>query len=310
MKALAGCTRLAPLLEAEPDLEALSYYPHLLAWELARLPDGKKVTPVILLDTFEDAADRHRDFERLLQRVVWLMPGCLFVISGRSRLQWAEPALHGQLDRTGSTAWPGLATSPSAAPAPRMGTPEGRQHLLGDLSPEDCDDHLARRLVKDGRPLITPAIRIVITDRSHGLPLHLDLAVGRFLEIRRTGHTPEPADFDCTFPALLARVLSDLTAEERHVLRSVSLLDAFDLELATRAAGLTHQTVARRLVEARWSPRTRSPCGPTTCTARSAAWCAPTSPTPAADSPPRPAAALPTWPASPETSPPPWPSPP
>ncbi|MFJ2590747.1 ATP/GTP-binding protein, partial [Streptomyces sp. NPDC087538] len=33
------------------------------------------------------------------------------------------------------------------------------------------------------------------------------------------------------------------------VLRSVSLLDAFDLDLATRAAGLTHQAPARRLTE-------------------------------------------------------------
>ncbi|MFE2972618.1 hypothetical protein ACFXKC_55630 [Streptomyces sp. NPDC059340] len=38
VRALAGCARLADLLEAEPDLDALSYYPHLLAWELARLP--------------------------------------------------------------------------------------------------------------------------------------------------------------------------------------------------------------------------------------------------------------------------------
>ncbi|MEV7713180.1 hypothetical protein [Streptomyces sp. NPDC088270] len=52
-----------------------------------------------------------------------------------------------------------------------------------------------------------------------------------------------------TFPALLARALSDLTADERHVLRSVSLLDAFDLDLATHAAGLTHQAPARRLTE-------------------------------------------------------------
>ncbi|MFF8868044.1 ATP/GTP-binding protein [Streptomyces sp. NPDC015139] len=249
VRALAGCARLAPLLEADPDLDALSFYPHLLAWEMDRLPAGKKVTPVILLDTFEDAADRHRDFERMLQRVVWLMPGCLFVISGRSRLQWADPALHGQLDYTGPTAWPGLSATSGTVPAPRTHTPGGRQHLLGDLSPEDCDDHLARRLVNNGQPLISPAVRTVITDRSHGLPLHLDLAVGRFLEIRRNGRTPEPADFDCTFPALLARVLSDLTADERHVLRSVSLLDAFDLDLATRAAGLTHQAPARRLTE-------------------------------------------------------------
>ncbi|MEU7088003.1 ATP/GTP-binding protein [Streptomyces achromogenes] len=248
VRALAACTRLAPLLEAEPSLEALSFYPHLLAWELHQLPDDKKTTPVILLDTFEDTADRHRDLERLLQRLVWLMPNCFFVISGRNRLQWADPALHGELDYTGPTAWPRLAAMPG--PLPRQSTPavQQRQHLIGDLSPEDCDDHLARRLTREGRPLISPEIRAVITARSHGLPLHLDLAVARFLDIRRT-RDPQPADFDHTFPALLARALSDLTPEERHVLRSVSLLDAFDLDLATRAAGLAHQAPARRLTE-------------------------------------------------------------
>ncbi|MEV7834379.1 hypothetical protein AB0P12_27695 [Streptomyces subrutilus] len=58
VRALAACSRLADLLEAEPDVEALSFYPHLLAWELDRLPAGKKVCPVILLDTFEDVGDR------------------------------------------------------------------------------------------------------------------------------------------------------------------------------------------------------------------------------------------------------------
>ncbi|MFG2887590.1 ATP/GTP-binding protein [Streptomyces sp. NPDC048297] len=253
VKALAGCARLAPLLEAEPDMETLSFYPHLLAWELARIPAGKQVTPVILMDTFEDVSDRHRDFERLLQRLVWLMPGALFVISGRSRLPWADPALHGQLDHTGPAAWPGLAHGFGATagplPGPRSETAGPRQHLIGDLSPEDCDHHLAHRLVQNGRPLIGPDIRAVITRRSHGLPLHLDLAVSRFLEIRRIGRTPAPDDFDCTFPALLARVLSDLTPQERTVLRSVSLLDSFDLQLATRAAGLAHQAAARHLVE-------------------------------------------------------------
>ncbi|MER5359035.1 hypothetical protein [Streptomyces sp. NPDC002785] len=75
-------------------MEALSYYPHLLAWDLSRLPAKKAVTPVVLLDTFEDTADRHRDLERLLQRLVWLMPNVFFILAGRSRLQWADPGLH------------------------------------------------------------------------------------------------------------------------------------------------------------------------------------------------------------------------
>ncbi|GGR46197.1 ATP/GTP-binding protein [Streptomyces netropsis] len=248
VRALAGCTRLADLLESEPDLDALSYYPHLLAWELARLPAKKRVVPVILFDTFEDIGDRtHRDFERLLQRVVWLIPNALFIISGRARLQWADESLQGQLDFTGPHAWPGLpARDIPPAHTPAIG---GRQILVGDFAPEDCDDYLARRLSRDGQPLISADIRAVITARSHGLPLHLDLAISRFLELRRAGRTPTADDFDHSFGALIARTLSDLTADERHVLRSVALLDAFDLTLATRTAGLPHQAAAQRLTE-------------------------------------------------------------
>ncbi|MEV6183450.1 MULTISPECIES: ATP/GTP-binding protein [Streptomyces] len=250
VRALAGCARLADLLEAEPDLDALSFYPHLLAWELARLPEGKRVVPVVLLDTFEDIGDRtRRDLERLVQRTVWLLPNALWVITGRSRLQWADPALQGQLDYTGPAAWPGLVHS--AVPAARTPTPAGtaRQVLIGDFSPEDCDDYLARRLTRGGQPLISEPVRQVITARSHGLPLHLDLSVARFLELSRSGRTPHPRDFDHDFPALVARTLTDLTLDERHVLRSVSLLDAFDVPLATRAAGLAHEGPALRLTE-------------------------------------------------------------
>lgn len=60
---------------------------------------------MVLLDTFEDVGDRtHREMERLLQRVVWLTPNVLFVLTGRSRLEWAEDALAGQLDYTGAAA--------------------------------------------------------------------------------------------------------------------------------------------------------------------------------------------------------------
>ncbi|MER5353386.1 ATP/GTP-binding protein [Kitasatospora sp. NPDC002551] len=268
-RALAGCPRLADLLEAEPDLEALSYYPHLLAYEIDRLPAKKAVVPIVLLDTFEDTGDRtNRDLERLIQRVVWLMPNALFVVTGRSRLQWADPALQGQLDFTGPAAWPQLAAHIPTARADRAGTadptgtgtaePAGpgnqartavsRQILIGDFSPEDCEDYLTRRLTADGRPLIDDQLRRIITARSHGLPLYLDLAVLRFLEIRRT-RTPEPADFEHDFPALLARTLQDLTPDERHVLRAASLLDAFDVPLATAAAGLDRQAAALRLIE-------------------------------------------------------------
>ncbi|MFG2631050.1 ATP/GTP-binding protein [Streptomyces sp. NPDC048473] len=250
VRALADCALLADLLDAEPDVDALSYYSYLLAWELTRLPAEKAVVPVVLLDTFEDTGDRtQRDLERLLQRIVWLMPNAFFIVTGRSRLQWADPALQGQLDYTGPTAWPGLTQQAVPNPRPAGAPGNGRQVLIGDFSPQDCDGYLARRLVRDGQPLISAELRTVITARSHGLPLYLDLAVLRFLELRRAGHTPAPADFDADFPALITRTLADLTPDERHILRSVSLLDAFDLPLATATAGLPHQAAAARLVE-------------------------------------------------------------
>ncbi|MGA5198304.1 hypothetical protein [Streptomyces exfoliatus] len=70
-----------------------------------------------------------------------------------------------------------------------------RQVLVGDFAPADCDNYLARRLEADGAPLIPAPVHQVIARRSHGLPLYLDLSVMRFLELRRTGRTPEPTDF-------------------------------------------------------------------------------------------------------------------
>lgn len=72
------------------------------------------------------------------------------------------------------------------------------------------------------QPLIDEPVRHIIAERSHGLPLHL--SVMRYLELRRWGRQPQVTDFDHGFPALITRTLRDLTPEERHVLRSVSLL--------------------------------------------------------------------------------------
>ncbi|MBE8477727.1 MULTISPECIES: hypothetical protein [Streptomyces] len=252
VRALAGCTRLADLLEAEPGPDALSFYPHLLAWDLAQLPTAKRTLPVVLLDTFEDIGDRtHRDVERLLQRLVWLMPNAFFIVTGRNRLQWGDEALAGQLDWAGPGAWPGLQppVASQARTSINVTEPASRQILIGDFSPEDCEDYLARRLVKDRQPLIDMPIRRVIAERSHGLPLYLDLAVMRYLELRRGGAQPQLADFDHDFPALITRTLSDLTLDERHVLRSVSLFNAFSVPLAAKASGLEYDAPVLRLVE-------------------------------------------------------------
>lgn len=242
VRALAGCTRLADLLEADADPDALSYYAHLLAWDLAQLPADRSGTLVVLLDTFEDVGDRtHRELERLIQRVAWLMPNALFVITGRNRLQWDDGRLDGQLDWTGPVSWPQLAPGATAEP---------RQHRVGYLSAEDCERYLCRRLTRDGQPLMAADTRHEIVRRSHGLPLYLDLAVMRYLDLyQRTGRQPEVGEFHYDFPALVSRTFRDLSAAERQVLRTVSLFDSFSVDLATAASGLAQDAPTLQLVE-------------------------------------------------------------
>ncbi|MFE0421537.1 ATP/GTP-binding protein [Streptomyces sp. NPDC058953] len=242
VRGLAECRRLADLLEADPDPEALSYYAHLLAWDLSRVPAKRRGTLVVLLDTFEDVGNRtHRDLERLIQRVVWLMPNVLFVITGRNRLQWDDTKLEGQLDWAGPRFWPLLTGGAQGEP---------RQHTVGYLSAEDCETYLCERLTVAGRPLMDGRTRHLVTANSHGLPLYLDLAVMRFLDLyRHHGRAPEPDEFNLDFPALVTRTFRDLTPDVRRVLRAVSLLDAFSLGLATAAAGLDHDAPALELVE-------------------------------------------------------------
>lgn len=242
VRALARCRLLADLLEADQDIETFSYFAYLLAWEVAQLPRSHAVTPVILMDTFEEVSDRtHRDLERLVQRVVWLMPNALFVVTGRNRLQWDDAALEGQLDWAGPANWPLLAPGAEAEP---------HQHLVGYLSANDRKDYLRARLVHAGGPLIPEDVRNEIAERSHGLPLYLDLAVMRFLDLyQRNLAVPGPDEFRWEFPALVARVVRDLSPGERTVLRTVSLLDSFTVDLATAAAGLQHDADALNLVE-------------------------------------------------------------
>ncbi|MEV0538224.1 aminoglycoside phosphotransferase family protein [Nocardia salmonicida] len=240
--ALSQCARLPDLLEAPQDIDTFSYFPHLLAWDLAQIPAKHAATPVILLDTFEDVTERgYREIEKLYQRMVWLMPNALFIITGRNRLQWDDETLEGQLDWAGRHRWPQLA--PTAVGEPR-------QHLVGYLSDDDREQYLATRLTRAGEPVIPHAVRAEIATRSYGWPLYLDLAVMRFQELlARTGTAPGPQEFERDFPALVARVIRDLTADERIVLRTVSLLDAFSVDLATEASRLGYDAPALNLVE-------------------------------------------------------------
>lgn len=240
-QALNSCTRLPDLLEAGVDSDALGYYPYLLAWDLHRLQQSQSVRMVVFIDTFEDVGTRsNRHLERYLQRLVWLMPNVFFVVTGRNRLEWADIDLVGELDWVGPVSWPGLAIGTTEDP---------RQHLVGALSEHDSDRFLRDRLRRNGVPLIGPEMRERIVSNAHGLPLYLDLCVMRFVQMYDAEAVITPAEFDVGFPGLVARIFRDLGEEERSVLRAVSLLDAFDVPLATATAGAATESTAIRLID-------------------------------------------------------------
>lgn len=240
--AIQGCSRLTSLLRAEPNVETLSYFPHLLSWDLAehaRL-SGPDFHVAVFLDTFEDVAHgEQRRLERLLNRLIWLMPNVLFVISTRNRLDWAEEATSGQLDRTGPVAWPGLVRGSAEEPA---------QHLVGYLSTDDAARFLRERLRRDGNPVIPAELRERIAQDSDGYPLYLDLAVTRYLQLAAAEAEPRADDFAGGFPGLVDRILRDLTADERRLMRILSLLDSFDVALATAIVDLPSEKIAAGLV--------------------------------------------------------------
>lgn len=224
---LSQCDILGDLLDADADFEALLYLPYLLAWELDRLRPSR-VRAMVLLDTFEEVTSRNtRDLERWLQRLAFLMPNVLFVITGRNRVDWADLVRADELDFVGAQRWPNLA-------AGHLGD-EPRQHLVGYLSPSDADGYLAAALTRQGQPAIPEGIRQRIVTASAGLPLYLDLAVTIYLDILARGEVPAEKNFGQPLPAVAAQILRDLELGERDLLRAAALLEDFDLE-ALRAA--------------------------------------------------------------------------
>src|SRR5690606_10089582 len=224
-RALKRCELLGELIEADPDVETLSYFPYLLAWDLERLPEPHP-RAAVFLDTYENAGGRHhRDFERFLQRSVFLMPNVLFVITGRNRIDWADVD---ELDFPGPERWPGLHADNQSE--------EPRQHLVGYLSADDdADDYLRKAMVKGDTPVMDAAIRERIVAAGSGLPLYLDLAVTRYLDLLARGRTPTAEDFGQPLRTVAARVLRDLGQYERELLRTAALLDTFDMDLLRAA---------------------------------------------------------------------------
>jgi hypothetical protein len=239
---IAACADLMPVLRAvaqKPDEMTASSIAMLLDWDLRTLPPPERPTWVVFLDGYEEVQRRRPEVDELVRRLVFATPHVLWVLAGRSPLNWAgsgSSAAFGGVDR-----WPELAP----------GAPDSAQHLLGELAPEDADTYLRKVLTDEhGKALLDEATRKQIISNSKGWPLYLDFAHQHALNLLAGGTPLKPDCFTGRLEGLVERVAADLPSDEREVLNACALVRTFDPELvAVGADNASAQGAADRLIQ-------------------------------------------------------------
>jgi tetratricopeptide (TPR) repeat protein len=228
-KALGECPPLEALVEEarrDPSPYVAATLAGLLTWDLERLHIAEKPVLVAFADTVEHVQEADRTQERLLNRIIHLTPGILWVVTSRDRLDWDSSHLGAVLPATGPNVWPGLA--PSARTEPR-------QHLVGDLSDTDVVRYLSAASGTFGNPVLSTEVIERIRAGAHGLPLYLHLSLALARDAPQGAL--EPASFGGSLPELVSTVLANLPSEDRDFARTACLLPRFDPELIAQAAG-------------------------------------------------------------------------
>lgn len=236
---LVACDGLVPTLESlvvDPHGTA-PYLAGLLHWDLINASGADQVW-LVFVDAFEHVGGpRHRDSERRLQTLVYLLPRLLFVVTGRDRLDWADGTLVGTLDHVGTTVWPGLADIASMQD----------QHLVGLLSDQDADTYLREELRhEDGTPVLDDACRDVIVRAGGGLPLYLDLSVTIAADKLRRRDALAPEAFGGPLGEVVRQVVKDMSPGVQRALRAAAMFRGFDVDLI-RAVGEVSAGDAERL---------------------------------------------------------------
>lgn len=218
--AFKDCQMLDEILAEVDDSDALKLSAYLLAWDIEREQKRGSLGLAVFLDTVEEAASEDLD---AIEQIIWLLPNVFFVLAGRNRLSWSERWTLSDRLPGAQGGWPGLANNAEAEP---------RQHLVGNLSPEDSHKFLSSSIP-------TAAIEVIsaVKQASDGFPLHLDLSVQRFRQIEVLREVV-PKDFEVSFEQLANRVVRDLSSQEQLALMACCLFDSFDEELVQVTAGL------------------------------------------------------------------------
>ncbi|MFI7385577.1 tol-pal system YbgF family protein [Streptomyces sp. NPDC049813] len=235
-RTLRDCAPLAAVIDQarlNPTQYVAGTLAGLLAWDLERLPCAKRPLLVAFADAVEYVQGGDHTQERVLNRIVHLSPGVLWVVTSRSTLDWASTAAQAGLSAKGPHVWPGL----------RLDVRESQQHLVGDLSDTDVVRYLTAASGAAGNPVLGQDAIERIRRAAHGLPLYLDLSLSM---ARQSGDGDVPGTtFGQPLPHLVTRIFADLPDQEREVARAAALVPRFDPELVSRATGVLDGSARR-----------------------------------------------------------------
>lgn len=200
---------------------------------------------VIFIDHFEKLQrDDRRNGEVALNHLVAALPQSLFVITGRNRVDWDNPA-RVALRYSGPRWWPQLVVGADANP---------RQHRLGMLSEHDTRQVFQRRAARQGFALDDETMQRVC-ERTGGWPVHIDAICTLAANVSRgTGIRVPPEELDKPLDDVVRRVQENLTERQAKAFRGACLLPYFDDALAAAAAGVDEGDVRSMRVNAMVEP--------------------------------------------------------
>jgi len=216
--------------------EVFVHLMYLLTQQIFFIDPEDRPPLVFFIDHFERIQLKNETSEALLCAAIINMPYCLFVVTGRDKLNWCDPR-QTDLPEAGLHSWFGLADGAREDP---------RQHLLGRLSDEDTLKLYNSRRTREGLSMSDEVIAALV-QRSNGLPLHVEAV----LKVAHNIHVQDPdremalADLDGDLPQVVEKLMMLLTPVERDTFRAACVLPFFDIELVRHIAGVKSGSVER-----------------------------------------------------------------
>lgn len=230
---LERCSR-----EPSPENEVPALVPRIMSMltlDMNAIPAANRPVPVIFVDHFEKIQSPGRRLgEELLNACIRALPGVLFVVSGRNRLDW-DSRSRVDLPISGKAAWPGLSMLAEEDP---------RQHLIGSLSREDTLSAVLQRSAIEGIHLPDDVIETIVT-ATKGWPIHMDAVATYVRNVAAEGRPITVEDVQGDLTMVMERLVEDLPADETKALQACCLLPFFDVALAAAVGNIDEGAVQR-----------------------------------------------------------------